>query len=153
MEVHAEAVNESLPGSFDDTFRHLFPTVARTAGFVARDAQVGSDIAQEAFVRLYERWDRMASPEHARNFTFRVAVNLARSHVRRRIAAPFGLRGPEVTVADGTTASDAWLTVAGALADLSPRSAPASSWSTTRTWTPPRRARSSASRKQRCACT
>ena len=120
MEVHAEAVNESLPGSFDDTFRDLFPTVARTAGFVARDAQVGSDIAQEAFVRLYERWDRMASPEHARNFTFRVAVNLARSHVRRRIAAPFGLHGPEVTVADGTTASDAWLTVVGALADLSP---------------------------------
>ncbi len=47
MEVHAEPVTESLPWSFDDTFRLLYPTVVRTAGFVARDAQMGSDIAQE----------------------------------------------------------------------------------------------------------
>ncbi len=62
----------------------------------------------------------MTSPEHARNFTLRVAVNLARSHVRRRVAAPFGLHGPEVSVPDGTAGADAWLTLANALADLSP---------------------------------
>ncbi len=120
MEVHADPVTESLPRSFDETFRALYPTVVRTAGFVAHDAQVGSDIAQEAFVRLYERWDRMTSPEHARNFTLRVAVNLGRSHLRKRLAVPFGLRGgPEVVVSDGTEASDAWLTLADALAELS----------------------------------
>lgn len=120
MGVHAEVVSESAPWSFDDAFRSLYPMVARTAGFVARDAQLGSDIAQEAFVRLYERRDRITSNEHARNFALRVAVNLARSHLRRRLAAPFGLRGPDARVPDVTSSSDAWLTVASALGGLSP---------------------------------
>ena len=80
--------------TFDELFRATFPRVARTAALVARNPQLGPDIAQEAFARLYERWDRMESPEHARNFVFRVAVNLAKSHLRRRWAAPFGLMGP-----------------------------------------------------------
>ena len=120
MEVHAAAVTESPAWSFDDTFRALYPAVARTAGFVAHDTQMGADIAQEAFARLYERWDRISSPEHARNFTFRVAVNLAKSHLRRRWAAPFGLHGPEVSVIDNTEGSDAWLQVSEALTALSP---------------------------------
>lgn len=109
------------PASFDDAFRELFPRVARTAALVARDPQLGPDIAQEAFARLYERWDRMASPDHARNFVFRVAVNLARSHLRRRLAAPFGLSGPERATRDETERSDDWLSVSSALEALSPK--------------------------------
>jgi len=111
----------SAPADFDTCYRELFPRVARTAALVARDPQLGPDLAQEAFARLYERWDRMASPEHARNFAFRVAVNLARSHLRRRAAAPFGLSGPEHPTPDPTASSAAWLTVAAALEDLSPK--------------------------------
>jgi len=120
MEVQAEAVSEGAPTTFDDAFRALYPKVVRTAGLIARDPQLGADIAQETFARLYERWDRVESADHARNFAFRVAVNLARSHLRRRLAAPFGLRGPEVAVPDGTATADAWLTVSGALGGLSP---------------------------------
>ena len=120
MEVHADAVTETAQWSFDDAFHALYVSVARTAGLVARDPQMGCDIAQETFARLYERWDQITTNDHARNFAFRVAVNLARSHLRRRLAAPFGLRGPEVTVPDGTAASDAWLTVSTALTGLSP---------------------------------
>jgi RNA polymerase sigma factor (sigma-70 family) len=123
MELDA-VVNErerTVPASFDDAFRELFPRVARTASLVARDPQLGPDIAQEAFARLFERWDRMASPEHACNFVFRVAVNLARSHLPRRIAAPFGLSGPERAGRDDTARSDDWLSVCDALAVLSPK--------------------------------
>lgn len=112
---------QAAPASFDEAFRTLFPRVARTAALVARDPQLGPDIAQEAFARLYERWDRMASPEHARNFVFRVAVNLARSHLRRRLAAPFGLSGPERASRDETGRTDDWLSVCGALEALSPK--------------------------------
>jgi RNA polymerase sigma-70 factor (ECF subfamily) len=108
------------PATFDDLFRAMFPKVAGTAALVARDPHLGPDIAQEAFARLYERWDRMESPEHARNFVFRVAVNLGRSHLRRRLAAPFGLSGPEPVTLDATGRSDDWLSIAGALARLSP---------------------------------
>ena len=107
--------------SFDDVFREVFPRVARTAALVVRDPQLGPDIAQEAFARLYERWDRMASPEHARNFVFRVAVNLARSQLRRRVAVPFGLSGPERANRDDTARSDDWLIVAEALGALPPK--------------------------------
>ena len=55
--MHAEAVSESAPPlSFEEAFRSFHPLVARTAGLVAHDAQLGADFAQEAFVRLYERW-------------------------------------------------------------------------------------------------
>lgn len=111
----------AAPASFDDAFRELFPRVARTASLVARDPQLGPDIAQEAFARLYERWDRMASPEHVRHFVFRVAVNLARSHLRRRIAAPFGLSGPDRADRDQTGRTDDWLSVCDALDGLSPK--------------------------------
>lgn len=111
----------SAPTDFDTCYRELFPRVARTAALVARDPQLGPDLAQEAFARLYERWDRMASPEHARNFAFRVAVNLARSHLRRRVAVPFGLSGPERSTPDPTASSADWLTVAEALEELSPK--------------------------------
>jgi RNA polymerase sigma-70 factor, ECF subfamily len=122
MEVTgADVVDLTVPVrvSFDATFRTLFPTVAKTAGFVAHDAQLGADIAQEAFARLFVRWGRMRSDEHARNFVFRVAVNLAKSQLRRRLVAPFGLHGPDVRVADDTPAADLWLGMADALAGLS----------------------------------
>jgi RNA polymerase sigma-70 factor (ECF subfamily) len=106
--------------SFDAAFRDLYPLVVRTAGFVARDRQLGADIAQEAFVRLLERWDRIESQEHARNFVLRVAVNLAKSHLRRRIAAPFGLTGPDVVQRDASDRSDAWFELVDALGGLTP---------------------------------
>ena len=106
---------------FDDCFRTLFPRVARTASLVARDPDLGADIAQEAFARLYERWDRMASADHMRNFAFRVAINLAHSHLRRRAAAPFGLSGPERQMADPNEPTAGWLDAVEALGSLSGR--------------------------------
>src|SRR5215831_3304605 len=108
MHLDSEALATS-PFSFDEVFAEIYPKVARTAGLVARDRQLGADIAQEAFTRLFERWDQIQSTDHARNFALRVAVNLARSHLRRRAAAPFGLRGPEIRVADSTAAFEAWM--------------------------------------------
>src|SRR5262245_23880828 len=119
MDVETEALATSS-FTFDQVFADTYPMVARTAGLVARDRQLGADIAQEAFIRLFERWDRIQSTDHARNFALRVAVNLARSHLRRRAAAPFGLRGPEIRVSDTTAVSDAWITVAQSLGELSP---------------------------------
>ncbi len=106
---------------FDGCFRDLFPGVARAAALVARDRQLGPDIAQEAFARLFERRDRIENVDHARNFVYRVAINLARSHVRRRVAAPFGLSGPERETDDSTGSSAAWLDAVSALGDLSPK--------------------------------
>ena len=106
--------------SFDDCFRDLFPGVARAAALVARDPQLGPDIAQEAFARLYERWGRIHGPDHARNFVYKAAINLSRSHLRRRLAAPFGLTGPERSVPDPIDGRAEWLDAVDALGELSP---------------------------------
>jgi RNA polymerase sigma factor (sigma-70 family) len=121
MELSTEHIAVPATLDFDECFRDLFPGVARAAALVARDRQLGPDIAQEAFARLYERWDRIESHDHARNFAYRVAVNLARSHMRRRIAAPFGLSGPEYATPDSTGSSAAWLDAVSALGHLSPK--------------------------------
>ena len=121
MEQSADHIAVPTALDFDDCFRDLFPGVARAAVLVARDQHLGPDIAQEAFARLYERWDRIESRDHARNFAYRVALNLARSHLRRRIAAPFGLTGPEREERDSTGSSAAWLDAVDALGHLSPK--------------------------------
>jgi RNA polymerase sigma-70 factor (ECF subfamily) len=108
---------------FDPFFRAHFSSVARAAALVARDPGTGQDLAQEAFARLFERWSDMDSPDHARNFAYKVAINLARSHLRKHLRVSlFGLRRSDEPAAPASlTRSDDWLQVAGALAGLSPR--------------------------------
>jgi RNA polymerase sigma factor (sigma-70 family) len=124
MEVESEPAADAPESSdFDSFFRQRFAGVARAAALVARDRGAGQDAAQEAFVRLHIRWGEMESAEHARNFVYRVAINLARSHLRRygRIR-PFGLRRSDADPGvDPGARSDDWLLIADALAGLSSR--------------------------------
>ncbi|HEX6399734.1 MAG TPA: sigma-70 family RNA polymerase sigma factor [Actinomycetota bacterium] len=108
---------------FDSFFHAHFEKVARAAALVTRDAAAGQDLAQEAFMRLLERWGTMESDDHARNFAFKVALNLARSHLRKhgRLSL-YGVRGPDAPgTTDHTGSSDTWLGMAEALGALSPR--------------------------------
>jgi RNA polymerase sigma-70 factor, ECF subfamily len=118
--VHDERVEIR---DFDSFFRAHFERVARAAALVARDPGTGQDLAQEAFARLLQRWSGMDSDEHARNFVYKVAINLARSHVRKHMRVSFiGLRrSDEPGAPDAATRSDDWLQVAEALRSLSPR--------------------------------
>ena len=110
------------PLDFDDVFRAHIPGVASAAALVARDQGTGQELAQEAFARLYHRWADIASEDHARNFAYRVAVNLARSHVRKhlRVSLSGWGRDPGV-VPDPADAASAWVTAVAALDVLSPR--------------------------------
>lgn len=108
---------------FDPFFHAHFEKVARAAALVTRDAGTGQELAQEAFLRLLERWDEMDSDDHARNFAYKAAINLARSHLRKhgRVFL-YGLRSPDDP--GGTSpmeSADAWFEVVAALGALSPR--------------------------------
>ncbi|MGZ8613228.1 MAG: RNA polymerase sigma factor [Actinomycetota bacterium] len=110
-------------GDFDSFFHANFERVAKTAAFVTRDVGTGQDLAQEAFTRLLERWDEMTSADHARNFAFRVAINLARSHLRKHFRVVlYGLRRRDDGGGASTTdSSDDWFEVSQALGTLSSR--------------------------------
>ncbi|HEX4929366.1 MAG TPA: sigma factor, partial [Gaiellaceae bacterium] len=45
------------------------------------------DIAQEAFTRLFERWETVASMEDRAGYLHRTAMNVFRSQYRRAVAA------------------------------------------------------------------
>jgi RNA polymerase sigma factor (sigma-70 family) len=120
MALEQDAVGMTL--AFDDVFREHYDGVVRVAALVAGDAGTGQERAQEAFLRLYQRWDTMTSEEHARNFVFRVAINLARSHLRKfRRIVPSGLRHADDVPARAGSQPEAWLTVVAALAKLPAR--------------------------------
>ncbi len=108
-------MTQTLP-DFDVFFRDTFAGVARAAALVARDPGTGQELAQEAFLRLYERWPQIASEEHARRFAYRVAVNLARSHLRKHLRVR--LTGLEPRERDPATPTERWADVADALGAL-----------------------------------
>jgi RNA polymerase sigma factor (sigma-70 family) len=118
-----DAISHDTAEDFDTFFRTYFPGVARAAALVARDPSTGQDLAQEAFARLFERWDDMVSVDHARNFVFQVAINLARSHLRTylRLSLFGSTHSDEPAMSDPASRSDDWLMIADALAALSPR--------------------------------
>lgn len=78
-----DAGSDEEPGGFEAFFRAYFAAVARSSALVVHDFSEGEEIAQESFARLLLRWDRMQSADHARNFVFKVAINLSRSHLRK----------------------------------------------------------------------
>jgi RNA polymerase sigma-70 factor (ECF subfamily) len=64
-------------------FRDQFPRVVRTVYLMLRDQARAEDVAQDAFVRLYRDWDRIAGYERPDAWVRRVAIRLAMRGRRR----------------------------------------------------------------------
>jgi RNA polymerase sigma-70 factor (ECF subfamily) len=68
---------------FGGWYQTSYPRVVTTLTIAAGSVEVAEDVTAEAFVRAYERWDRvrrMASPD---GWLYRVALNLLRRRGRR----------------------------------------------------------------------
>ena len=120
MDTAVGEVGAGVKPAFEPFFRSTFVPVARAAALVARDAGVGQELAQEAFFRAHERWARFETEEHARRFAYRVAINLARSHLRKHVRVTLAGLVP-VDRPSRLETTDAWISVVSALARLSPR--------------------------------
>jgi RNA polymerase sigma-70 factor (ECF subfamily) len=77
---------------FEDEHRRLFKTLY----FVTGDRSEAADLMQEAFLKLWERWDRIDRIRDPQAYLFRVALNGSRMRTRaaRRAATraiPLGL--------------------------------------------------------------
>ncbi len=88
----------ALVAAYDANERDLFTFSLA----VTRNHAAAEDLVQEAFLRLVRESHAGRFPDNARAWLYRVVVNLARSHARRRLTAE---RWQQLFVSRGTVAS------------------------------------------------
>jgi RNA polymerase sigma factor (sigma-70 family) len=74
----------SAPPTFDDFFRAEYRRVVGLTLVLCGRRAIAEELAQDAFVQAYRRWDRISAYDDPGAWVRRVAVNLATSSLRRR---------------------------------------------------------------------
>lgn len=67
--------------------RAEFPRLVGIVGLYLGDRDTAEELAQETLLRAASRWSRVSRLDSPTGWTYRVAINLARSHARRRRTA------------------------------------------------------------------
>jgi len=62
---------------FEDLFHAEFAAIVRTVFLICHDYERAQDIAQDAFVKLVPRWDRVSRYDRPGAWVRRVAIRLA----------------------------------------------------------------------------
>jgi RNA polymerase sigma-70 factor (ECF subfamily) len=100
MDQQAAAVTGSpegfrIPLAFEEFYETERERLFRALLLVTHDKAEAEDVMQEAFIRVWERWDRVATLDDPVGYLFRTALNLHRSALRRAVtAARRSLRPP-----------------------------------------------------------
>ncbi|MEV8444188.1 SigE family RNA polymerase sigma factor [Actinosynnema sp. NPDC051121] len=92
---------------FRDFFERHYAELARLSYLLTGDPHAADDLAADALLALWQRWDRLREAEHPLAYARGVVANLARERIRgatrerRRIAlfwsrAPQQAQGPDV---------------------------------------------------------
>lgn len=91
------SVDLEIPLAFEEFFEAERGRLFRALLLVTHDSAEAEDLMQEAFVRVWERWDRIAHVDDPVGYLFKTAMNLRRSALRRSmVAAKRSLRPPAV---------------------------------------------------------
>jgi RNA polymerase sigma-70 factor (ECF subfamily) len=81
-------VTSETPLSFDEFFLDQHQRLYRALYFVTGSRQDAEELMQDAFLKLWERWDRIDEIQDAEGYLFRVALNGHRMRTRRaKVAA------------------------------------------------------------------
>ena len=75
------------PASFEEFFRAEHVRLFRALYLVTGRRDEAEDLMQDAFVKLWERWDRVAPMQNPVGYLYRTAMNASRSRARRAIRA------------------------------------------------------------------
>jgi RNA polymerase sigma factor (sigma-70 family) len=86
-------VRDPVRADYESVFRTTYPAVVRTAFVILGDRGSAEEVAQDAFVRLYERWggargNRGSRVEQPQAWVHAVAVRMAVRQARRRRTRP-----------------------------------------------------------------
>jgi RNA polymerase sigma-70 factor (ECF subfamily) len=73
--------------AFEDFFRAEHPRLYRTLYLATGSAHEADELAQEAFLKVWERWERVREMDEPRGYLYRIAMNAFRSRLRRAARA------------------------------------------------------------------
>lgn len=76
-----------IPFAFEEFFETERDRLFRALLLVTHDSAEAEDLMQEAFVRVWERWDRVGNLDDPVGYLFKTALNLHRSALRRAMTA------------------------------------------------------------------
>ena len=108
---------ESLP--FEEFFDREKTGLYGALCLVVHDRHEAEDLTQDAFVRVFERWDRVSMMDDPRGYLYRTAMNVFRSRYRRAMLAL--KRTTWAAPTDDVAEVEARDATVRALATLSPR--------------------------------
>ena len=106
---------QSFEDFFEQTHRRLFGGLCLVTG----DRHEAEELMQDAYLKIWERWERVATMEEPSGFLFRTAMNLSRSRYRRTAMA-FRHRVAPEPEHDGLAAVEDRDEVVRALRELTP---------------------------------
>jgi RNA polymerase sigma-70 factor, ECF subfamily len=124
LEAEAPAPRNDAPGAraadFEAFFTQEHVRLFRALCLLTESPQEAEELMQDAFLKLWERWDRASAMDSPTGYLYRTAMNLVRSRARRvRTAFRTGLRrGPQDDPLEDVEAREV---VVRALAILTPR--------------------------------
>ncbi len=75
------------PGTFEDFFRAEHARLFRALYLATGSSHESDELAQEAFLKVWERWERVREMDDPRGYLYRVAMNAFRSRLRRAARA------------------------------------------------------------------
>jgi RNA polymerase sigma-70 factor (ECF subfamily) len=80
-------VSRPPTASFDALVQDQGQSLFSALRLLCHDRAEAEDMVQEAFLRVWERWDRVGSVDDPAGYLFRVALNLYRKRTRRAAMA------------------------------------------------------------------
>jgi RNA polymerase sigma-70 factor, ECF subfamily len=81
LEGAAEVDQSEL--TFEGLFQAEHQALFRALYLIVGNAQEAEELMQEAFLKVWERWDRVSRMDNPAGYLCRIAVNGARSRIRR----------------------------------------------------------------------
>ena len=90
---------DDTSAEFHDFFERHYAELARFANLLTGEADAADDLAADALVALWQRWDRLRAADHPLAYARGVVANMARERIRsavreRRRIALFWSRTP-----------------------------------------------------------
>ena len=116
-ELRADVVGLRVP--FEEFFEAERDRLFGLMFLVTRDRGEAEEIAQDAFLAIWERWDRVHALENPAGYLTRTAMNLFRKRYRRKAVLRRIL--PPARPSDQEGPADSRLMLSEALRGLSPR--------------------------------